>query len=446
MRNSDELTFELFHGGAWHRAFSAGRVGEGSNRTDPTWLEYEIDYATAHLLARDRRAASCRFPVGYGPRHLPSFPAFFGDLLPQGEARRSLGARLRAAGLPTHDWSLLRHGARSPVGNARVAVEDVAPPSPGVDREVVIARGDTFRDWAEREGIPMHGSSDTGGAAPKLLLTEDHDGRLHADGALPDARAAKHYLVKFPRGRTSADARILAHEPAYLELARRHGVRCGEALIHDRGTLFVPRFDRACVAGGGSLARSPYGATRQESQPTIGSECHVERFGLESMYALLDVVEPGAALAWEDVCERVASVVDDPAECVLELARRDALDLAFDNPDNHGRNTSVLKRADGTITLSPLYDFGPMYLDPDLVKRTTRWRFEHPGDPPDWTGVADVLARWADRDLVIATLHELGHQLADARDAMRALDVDEEIVAHCGPRIDAVAAGLKAAR
>jgi len=60
--------------------------------------------------------------------------------------------------------------------------------------------------------------------------------------------------------------------------------------------------------------------------------------------------------------------------------------------------------------------------------------------------VADVLARWADRDLVIATLHELGHQLADARDAMRALDVDEEIVAHCGPRIDAVAAGLKAAR
>lgn len=52
MRNSDELTFELFHGGAWHRAFSAGRVGEGSNRTDPTWLEYEIDYATAHLLAR----------------------------------------------------------------------------------------------------------------------------------------------------------------------------------------------------------------------------------------------------------------------------------------------------------------------------------------------------------------------------------------------------------
>jgi serine/threonine-protein kinase HipA len=146
------------------------------------------------------------------------------------------------------------------------------------------------------------------------------------------------------------------------------------------------------------------------------------------------------------VCAAVAAVVDDREACLVELVRRDALDLAFGNPDNHGRNTSLVKRPDGAITLSPLYDFAPMFLDPDLVKRTTRWRFETPGEPPDWSEVADVLTAWVDRAPLVAAMRTLGELLADAREAMRALGVDDEIIAYCGPRIDAVSGGLKAVR
>lgn len=343
--------------------------------------------------------------------------------MPQGEGRRALEARLRRDGHGASDWSALGHGARSPVGNLRVAhALAETPPSPGFSREDVIERGDAFREWAESEHIPMTGSSDTGGASPKLLLTEDHDGRLHADGALADERAARHLLVKFARGRSRRDAQVLAHEPAYLELARRFGARCGAPLEHDRGALFVPRFDRIVVPGG------------------------VERAGLESLYSLAGVVEPGAPLAWEDACAHVARAVDDPELALIELVRRDALSLALGDPDNHGRNTSLLKAPGGGVGLSPLYDFAPMFLDPELVKRTTVWRSERPGEPPDWRDVASMLERWAPRERLVPAMRELGARLEDATQDMRELDVDEEIVRRCEPWIRQVSAGLREVR
>lgn len=268
----------------------------------------------------------------------------------------------------------------------------------------------------------MTGSSDTGGASPKLLLTEDRHGRLHADGALPDAHAARHFLVKFPRGRTRNDAQVLAHEPAYLELARRVGVRCGAPLEHDRGALFVPRFDRR-VQGD-----------------------RVERFGLESLYALAGIVEPGAAMVWEDVCMMLADVVDDPADTITEIVRREALSLALGNTDNHGRNTSVLKTSDGRVTLSPLYDFAPMFLDPGLVRRSTRWRSEVPGEPPDWTQVADTLSTRLAREELVVSMRELGARITALPDDMRALAVDRDVVRRTEAWIARVGAGLGAVR
>lgn len=415
----DRIDLEIFHGGRWWRA-GAVELRAGPVRQAPTWLAYDTDYASDHLFAHDRRAFSCRLPVDYDLHELPTFPPFVVDLLPQGEARRALEARLRDAGESTSDWSVLKHGAHSPVGNLRVAhpaPELVA--SEGFTREDVVVRGDTFREWAEREGIPMTGSSDTGGASPKLLLTEDAAGRWHADGALPDERAARHYLVKFARGRTRRDAQVLAHEPAYLELARGVGARCGAPLAHDRGALFVPRFDRIVEAG------------------------RVLRAGLESAYSLLGVVEPGARLAWEDVCASVAAVSSDPVPCVIELVRRDALSLALGDTDNHGRNTSLLKRPEGGVTLSPLYDFAPMFLDPDLVKRSTLWRSERPGDPPDWSDVAASLERWVDRGVLRMAMRDMGERIEALPDAMRALAVDAEILERCTPWIARVARGLK---
>lgn len=414
----DKWTIEVFHGGRWHAAASVERYGEGRSRYASTHLDYEIDYAAERLGHRDHEAVSVAYPVDFDIRTSAEFPAFAIDLLPQGEALRTLLARLRAEGHDTSEWAQLGAGAGNPVGNLRIAeAVEAIEGAEGVPRAEVVDRGDQFRQWAEAQGIPMTGSSDTSGASPKLLLTEDLEGRFHADGALPDARAARHFLVKFPRGRTKRDAQVLANEAPYLEVARRLGLRCGDPLEHDRGALFVPRFDRRRV------------------------QDRVERLGMESVYSVLGVIEAGARLKFEEVCAAVADVVDDPPRDVVELVLRDAVCVALGNPDNHGRNTSLLKPTDGRIELSLLYDFAPMYLDPELIRRTTCWRSERGGDP-DWVDVCEALDPLVPRDILAPQMRELGGRLTELGQLMHDAGVDQEIIERRELRARAVAEAL----
>lgn len=54
--------------------------------------------------------------------------------------------------------------------------------------------------------------------------------------------------------------------------------------------------------------------------------------------------------------------------------RRDVLNMAMKNTDNHARNTSVQRLPDGTVRLTPVYDFAPMYLDREVIARSCRWK------------------------------------------------------------------------
>lgn len=399
-------------------------VGERGDHDAPTYFEYDIDYAVTALHARDHRAVSVRYPVSFDRvARAPAFPAFLMDLMPQGEARRQVVGRLRAEGRPTRDWDVLLAGARNPVGNLRVAAA-VTPSEEsgrGVELADIVQRGDDFRAWAESQRIPMTGSSDTGGASPKLLMTADANGRFHADGALPDARAVRHYIIKFPRGRMRQDSAVLANEAPYLEVLRALGLRCGDALQYTDGTLLVPRFDRRRMAG------------------------VIERHGMESAYSLMGVVEPGAQLVFEDLCVQLARFVDQPQRDVLELVLRDAAALALGNPDNHGRNTSLLKHEGGRVELSPVYDFAPMFLDPDLITRQTRWRSEQ-GGPPDWNNVvhhlAEQLPTILPREITAPALRAFGEKLAAAPELMRSVGVDADVIERRLPHIRATSAAL----
>jgi len=415
---------EVFHGGVWHRAGLLERASDGEGRHDPTWLEYDVDYAADRLGARDARALSVRLPVDFSLTKVESFPAFAIDLLPQGEARRVLQARLRDEGVRASEWALLTHGAGNPVGNLRIAeaVKEAPPAGPGVTREDVAARGESFHRWALDEGIPMTGSTDTSGASPKLLLTEDEQGKLHADGVLPDARAQRHFIVKFPRGRTTQDRRVLDNEAPYLEVLRGLGLRCHAALELVGEALFVPRFDRVRLTRG------------------------LERRGLESAYSILGVVDAGARLAYEDVARAVAAEVDQPERDVIELVLRDAAALALGNTDNHGRNTSLCKREDGTVELSPVYDFAPMILDPEMIRRRTCWRSEPPsGGIPDWSDVCASLDDVVAREVLAPALRAMGEALEEVEPRMREAGVDEELIIARRPGIRAVADGLRGA-
>lgn len=395
---------EVFADACWQLAASV-ELRDGGGREDPTWLEYDPDYAAANLGAAPLKAVSVRHPVEFLPKKVASFPSFTVDLMPQGEARRRLSGELRAKGIEPTDFQILLSGARNPVGNLRVREAASAAPrvGPGLTRADVVERGEALRDWAEAEGIPMAGSTDTGGASPKYLLTQDHEGLFHADGTLPDERARRHFIVKYPRGKSSRDETVLRNEAPYLEVVRQLGLRCAAPLEYESGALFVPRFDRRVVAG------------------------HVERRGLESLYSALGVVEAGATVSMEEACVAVAAAVDEPNEEVIELLRRDIAAYALGNPDNHGRNTSLLKSVEGGIELSPIYDFAPMFLDPEGIRRSGRWSSERRG-APDWPEVVESLSDLVPIELMSSKLGAFADRLEVAPEIMRDVGVDEEVV------------------
>ena len=77
------------------------------------------------------------------------------------------------------------------------------PEHPGFALSEVLDRHERFIEYAEQSGASVAGSSGAQGDAPKLLLTRDRDDRWHADGVLPDGRVADHWIIKFPRGKSS---------------------------------------------------------------------------------------------------------------------------------------------------------------------------------------------------------------------------------------------------
>ena len=86
---------------------------------------------------------------------------------------------------------------------------------------------------------------------------------------------------------------------------------------------------------------------------------------------------------------------------ILEYFRRDALNLAMGNRDNHGRNTAVLKETDGSMQLAPIFDFGPAHLDARNISRVIRWDAEQ-GSVVDWThALMNLVTRFEDVGITV---------------------------------------------
>ena len=264
---------EIFRDGRWVKAATF----EPENRTldrgvdGGGWLQYDIDYAVAHL---GERAAELipGLTVGFELFSYKQWPPVLVDLLPGGAGRRAWLRRMQIErDGPQMDWHLLVKGAGAPPGNLRISEAVPSPPSGhfrlGFHRRAIIEQGERFLDYAEERGAYVAGASSVQGEAPKYLFVEAHDGRFHAEGAMPDEKARKFWLVKFPRGRHTdiRNQQVLRNEAAYLEVARSFGVRVGEPLVYEGGALFVPRFDRRVSDG------------------------RVERLGMNSLYAVANI-------------------------------------------------------------------------------------------------------------------------------------------------------------
>ncbi len=423
---------EIFVDNAWRlaatlRASSEKEATKGIGGR--CWFEYEQGYVVEYMQQGDLAglsAVSVRHPVSLELTHGDHWPAFVLDLLPGGHARRFWLNRLPEVQMdgPGADWALLLRGGGNPPGNLRIgeAAQGFSHRDhPGFALEDILARKEHFIEYAEQAGAAVAGSSGAQGDAPKFLLVRDRNDRWHADGAITDDRIAEHWLVKLPRGSRDSDRRILRNEAAYMAVAGEVGLRVHEASpVWRENALFIPRFDRRVTPQG------------------------VERYGLESLLSAAGVAEFGAKRNHDVFCEALARYSTQPASDLLEYLLRDALNFALGNTDNHGRNQALLKRPDGSVRLSPLYDFAPMFLDEQGIARATRWAraLEEPGSPPDWAAVCDQLADshsveglrqglsiWADR------FEQLPRVMADC-------GVDQEIITLRHPRIDAIAQSL----
>jgi serine/threonine-protein kinase HipA len=420
-------TLEIFVNGGWTTAATVRVEDTARGISSPSTFEYDFDYLDAiegAFEARDARAVSCRYPLNYEDHAEATWPAFLLDLVPAGAARRHWEARQQLPDNSTSDWPVLVRGAGNPPGNVRVAEAVEVPAAgehPGFERDEVIRRGEDFIEYARASGAPVSGSTGAGGDSPKFLLREDLAGRWHADGALPDDRTRRCWIVKYPRNRGDVgDRLVLEAEAGYHGIAKRIGVRTHGRVEWQDDCLFVERFDRIVTPGG------------------------IERLGLESLYSLAGVAEFGASMRKERMAAAIAQFATDPASELREFLLRDVLDVAMGNTDNHGRNTSVIKHADGKIALSPLYDFAPMMLDRSGIARVCRWQHEDAGYP-EWRNVLTYLG-----ELGLAPgptrvwLRDLAEAVLALPVTMSDLGVPAAVINACKPRIHRVGDALAA--
>jgi serine/threonine-protein kinase HipA len=423
-----ELTVQIFVDDAWVDAATLEVVEPEKGSASPCKLGYDFDYALNLIdeFVNDERACSLLLPVELMEQHYQKhWFSFLEDIVPSGAARRIL---IRYFGLQQkntaeQDIQLLKQGTIAPVGNLRIK-ESLPEIKEGSELEYrrykasdVIERNADFLEYAQEMGAVSGGATGAAGEAPKLLLRLTNDDTVWIDTYqkshdMPD----RFYLVKFPRGRrTPDDCDVLRAEyHFYHELAAMgfdtidtEGMRLEEGERYP--SLWLPRFD------------------------VEWKDERWHRYGLESVTSALGK-PAGSYLNHFDILNGLCELLSkrapdfDCEEFVCEWVKRDLLNIAFGNSDNHGRNCALLKKP-SSIGLAPIYDFAPMKADPEGVIRTTLW-----GSPYEeggfyrWDRIVEQLDPLCPQDKLFAELQLTASKLVDLKERLQLRGVPERII------------------
>ncbi|MFZ3207623.1 MAG: HipA domain-containing protein [Geobacteraceae bacterium] len=419
------VNIEIFIGGRWQSAgvFSPDKESINRGIACGGTFEYDIDYTVEQLDNLSIHRVGLCYPVSFELFRSLRWPAFLLDIMPAGAGRRVWLRRLGLADGVEADWELLRNGAGNSPGNIRIAGAAMppGPAHPGFSRDEIVEKNADFIEYAEERGAVVAGATDVQGDAPKFLLVRDRNLRWHPDGALPDYEVHDFWIVKFPRGRTDADHAVLRNESPYLEVARRFGLRVGSPLERIDDALFIPRFDRTVVTG------------------------LVKRHGLESLCSAAGIAEFGRRGDHSAFCAAISRHATDSKSEIIEYIRRDILNAALRNTDNHGRNSSFLKKEDGSVALSPIYDFAPMFLDPEGIPRSSRW--ERALEPvigrPSWGLIAQSLASVINPEELRSVLLRDSEAVTRLPETMKACGVEDQVIDRVTGRCTEIASDLK---
>lgn len=421
------LTVQSWIDGGWKDAatvrFHEPEKGHRGSTTTTYLLDYFTEQAAVDTMKApviDERALSVRFPVG-DDRWLPTWPSFLMDMLPQGSARILLGRALGVnAVLASSEIGLLAYAAGTPVGNLRIAeaahktsgLADMR----GISVDDVLRRSDAFVEFATALPWVSPSSVCLQGEWPKLQLTLAPDGLLYPDAAVADADARQRYIVKLARSRDARDSLILEIEAIYAEAVSEIGVPVPEGHLSGQGVIMIPRFDRNRLDGR-------------------------ERRGQESLVSALGISEFGHLASHEDYLSVISEVSSDPLLDRFDYVRRDMLNLALGNDDNHGRNSALSKHA-GRVRLSGVFDLAPMRLSGSGIARSSKWaclRKSGRDYRPCWRTVAATVAHDAEEAVaMIGGLAAFAERLPMLAARVLSRASDRSAAAHAMSRLDGV--------
>ena len=395
MGQHPSLTLQAFWGGQWHDAADVTFTEPDQGLlSDGIRLSYRAEYVNQaldlralppgeHLQLTDERALSVNLPASFMGDYVgPPVAAFLRDIIPQGAGRRHLARHL---GYPetveqSADLPLLRAGCIAPIGNLRIreAADSFQQKLntagvQGFTGAEITDRADELIEHARHPNIAIGSTSGIGGDAPKLMITEATDGLFYLEGSCSDARATRHWIIKFPRGRRSSrDQDVLRGEAAvYRALAstKVRSIQKAQLVDSERGpALWLERFDRR----------------KDEDEP-------LQRLGMESIYSLMGVRGDGASLSHNNVVRTLMARFKDD-DMLVDYLVNDIINETIGNRDNHGRNIAFLKDQ-GKFRMAPAFDLAPMVLDPEGISRTCAWDNEwRIGTRGDYASVLQSIA------------------------------------------------------
>jgi len=424
----DQPTIEIFLDGEWIPAAAVEPLGDEHAR---------VEYLPAYVFDQDNPIPiSLTFPVEFGtdpggPR--PLMPAFLYDLVPQGPGRKMLTGLLELRDHEGLALPLLLAGAFNPIGALRIDqavrfhashVESQALPENikrGFQLGDLVGRKQETIDFLTSHAMLSAGTTGVQGAAPKFLLTGDTNGLLYPDMALPDEQARSHWLIKAPRGSTADDRLILVNEASYLRIAAACGLNVfePEKIALKDTWLKLPRFDRAVTANG----------VQRLAQESLASLAGLQGFGQRtSLNKLLAVLRQHST---------------SPELDTLEFIKRDVLNQALRNTDNHARNHAVQRKPDGSIRLTPLFDFAPMFRDPELIPRALQWTDNNGRVMRNWTDILPSLnLPGNESNELVATLTKFAETAGTLPEIARECGTNRSIIEACAQSIEAQAESL----
>ncbi|ASW04693.1 type II toxin-antitoxin system HipA family toxin [Rhizobium sp. 11515TR] len=436
------LTLQTHLNHEWHYAAALELKDDDAGFQGASIVDYDLDYfvtmASAEFAAgktvHDHRALSVRYPVDLENRYSRSWPPFLLDLMPQGHARRKLAEHLGLAeGSRASDLPLLLRSATGGIGNIRIKEAAEAETErlrrverQGVTEAEILERSDRFMEIADRFGMLASGSSGLQGEWPKVSMTKAKDGLYYPDSFVTDDEAVRHVIVKLVRSNEPVDRLILEGEALYSRIAQKIGLNVSEPSTYAEGILIIPRFDRRKMARGGTV-----------------------RLGQESLVSAVGVADFGHVGTHEAYIEVLRQFSADPFADIVEYLKRDIANLALGNPDNHGRNSALSKHQDGTIRLSPLFDFAPMRLAKEGIVRSTRWAVMRDGGRdhlPDWKRICtELMPVPAEQELLMASICAFAQHLQHAPELAKRMGASPEVLERAMGRCKEIADNVVAA-